>query len=290
MMPKGDTFPELTSRLADWPKALEAIDALGYADHVLFRNNDEEALKKGFAQLARVGLPIAMEVGAVKEWGPSGKATFDAQKPMWDKFISLGANIKGIVMDEPLVAVLSNPHFDYLGGKEEKFEYAVTETADFIRRVREAYPDWVIADIEVYPFFDADFVIKWIDALEAKLKSIGVQGQDFFRMDVDWVAFKCEPSGWEQVKRIEDHCKKIGLRFSQIYWASDVPGSQEKQADPTSWYTGIMRMGEAYEAVGGNPDQYVVQTWIGLPHVTLPESEDYSFTRSVVDFNKRFVK
>jgi hypothetical protein len=75
------------------------IDIIGYADHRLVGHNSDGVLEECFAVMNRIGLPLALEVGAVKEWGIDAEGTFNSQKPMWDKFIRLGANIAGIVMD-----------------------------------------------------------------------------------------------------------------------------------------------------------------------------------------------
>ena len=306
MMPKGDTFPELMTQLEKWPKTRALIDILGYADHVMNRTYDDTQLKQGFTVMNTIGLPLALEVGAVKPWGTTGADTFSKQKPMWDRFRGLGADIAGIVMDEPLAAVHNRYDKSFSDiiedTNEARFEYAVEETAKFIGMVREEYPDWFVADIEVFPSFTADYVIRWIDALEARLKEKGIRGQDFFRMDVDWNAFGVNytnslkervnlswEQGWREVKRIEDHCRAINLPYSVTYWAANVPASQDLQKDPASWCNGIMRMGQGYQDAGGRPDQYAVQTWIGLPEKPLPETDPHSFTYSVLEFNKSFI-
>ena len=295
MMPRADTLQDLMRRLQDWPQTQALIDILGYADHRLSGHNSEGVLQECFAVMNRIGLQLGLEVGAVKEWGIDAEGTFNAQKPNWDRFIRLGANIGGIVMDEPLVAVMNSRQFSHLESYEERFEFAVEETAEFIRMVRESYPTWFVADIEVYPHFDADFVIQWIDALEARLIEKGVRGQDFFRMDVDWNAMPRQTvaeweHGWREIKRIEDHCRSIGLPFSQIYWAADAGASARIRSNPARWLDGIMRMGEAYEDAGGMPEQFVIQTWIEeYPPSTLPETEEFSFTHSVLEFNRRFI-
>ena len=299
MMPRGDTLVELTTQIDKWKETLELIDVIGYADHILHKNYSDTQLRESFAVLKEHGLYLALEVGAIKEWGTTGASTFTQQKNgFWDRYIELGAPLVGIVMDEPLVAVHSH-YKDYFSHfvddtDEAKFEYAVEQTAEFMRLVRNAYPHWFIADIGVYPYFDADKTILWINALEARLAAKGVRGQDFFRLDVDWNHFRTNqqnyPYHWGQVKRIEDHCREIGLPFSLIYWAANVAGRPNLQADPTSWLTYILQMGERYQDVGGKPDQYVIQTWIpNIPAMTLPETNPHSFTYSVLEFNKQII-
>ena len=289
MMPRRTTFEELLTNIDQWQETLELVDVIGYADHDLNRLYSDAVLSHGFAVLNDIGLPLALEVGAIKEWSVTGAGTFAIQRQTWDKLIGLGATIVGIVLDEPLVAVHAHSQFNFVGDAEAKFEYAVEETAEFIRLVRENYPHWFVADIEVYPHFTADYVIRWIDALEARLRAKGVRGQEFFRMDVDWNAFRPRNQymqHWEEVRRIEDHCRSIGLPFSQIYWAANIP------RDPGGWLDAILEMGQRYQDAGGMPDQYVIQSWLNneeIPEKTLPETDPESFTYSVLEFRKQFI-
>ena len=320
MMPKSGSFIELldNDKLDQWQETLAAIDIIGYADHVLFGSRDEdmrlipyprEVHEAVFEVMNQIGLPLALEVGAVKPWGRTGLSAFTQQNnSFWKNFIERGATIAGIVMDEPLSAVFNryDTHFADLipeNTPEAKFEYAIEETAYFMQLVREEYPDWFIACIGVYPNFDADETILWIDALEARLAEKGVRGQEFFRLDVDWNAFGKNYTnalgqrryiswerGWSEVKRIEDHCRSIGLPFSLVYWAADVAASPVLRADPASWLNSILQMGQRYQNAGGRPDQYVIQTWIpNIPEKTLPETDPHSFTYSVVEFNKQII-
>ena len=42
--------------------------------------------------------------------------------------------------------------------------------------------------------------------------------------------------------------------------------------------------------VDGAPDEYVIESWVGAPAHCLPETADWTFTGSVRDFCRRFVK
>jgi hypothetical protein len=253
----------------------------------------DEELGRAFRALKDNDMKLGLEVGAVKPWGKTGARVFEIQRPMWERFMRLGAEIFAIALDEPLVAVTmhlpkQDKAFEAMT-PEQRFEYAVEETATFIALVREHFPHILIGDIGVYPSMGADLVIAWVDALEARLKAKGVRGQDFFRLDVNWVAFPVQNGSWEDFMRIESHCKKIGMPFSMIFWASDLPGDPKKREDPAAWYKGIMHQGEEY-LKHGSPDQYVIETWVDAPPEAFPETKDWTFSRSVIDFYNRFVK
>lgn len=55
-------------------------------------------------------------------------------------------------------------------------------------------------------------------------------------------------------------------------------------------YTGIMQQGYDYAFVGGSPDQVVIESWVQAPDRCLPETGEFTFTRSVIDFVNKFVK
>jgi hypothetical protein len=75
-----------------------------------------------------------------------------------------------------------------------------------------------------------------------------------------------------------------------IYWAADYPRLDRlKLADDSTWYISVMRQGNDYAFVGGSPDQYVIESWIGAPSRPAPETDEWTFTRSVRDFCRRFV-
>jgi len=96
---------------------------------------------------------------------------------------------------------------------------------------------------------------------------------------------------WRDLKRIENHCRAKGIAFSVVYWAADYPAMKRLDlADDVTWYVGVMQMGFNYAAVGGNPDQIVVQSWVDGPDTFLPETQPFTFTRSALDGVERFGK
>jgi hypothetical protein len=220
----------------------------------------------------------------VKEWGKTGEGTFDAQRPMWDRFQSLGGKIHAVAMDEPLCCVRNN--------LKKPDEFAVEETAQFVALVRKHYPDVRIGDIEPYPSLTLAELTAWIDALQARLAQMNVKGLDFFRVDVDWVHFINGSRGsWREVKKLEEACRARKLPFSLIYWAADYPHLQRLGfADDSAWYVSVMRQGGDYAIVGGAPDEYVIESWVGAPSRAVPDSGEWTFTRSVRDFCRRFAK
>jgi hypothetical protein len=51
-----------------------------------------------------------------------------------------------------------------------------------------------------------------------------------------------------------------------------------------------MQMGYDYTAVHGTPDEYVIESWVDGPSHSVPETDQWTFTRSALDFCNKFVK
>ena len=291
MMPpsafEGRCFRQLFAQPEGWVETRSLVQVLGYADHQLNRQFKDEELRAWLPMLQRWGLKLGLEVGAVKPWGTTGQKTFDIERKLWDRFQALGGRIYALALDEPLCCVRQD--------LKKPDAYAVEQTAQFIALVRQHYPEVQVGDIEPYPFLQVTNLISWIDALQARLKELNARGLDFFRLDVDWNHFtignRIYPGNWPQVKELELACRRRKVPFSLIYWAADYGKMDSlKLADDATWYVGIMRQGYDYAFVGGAPDQFVIESWVGAPARAVPETEEWTFARSVRDFSQRFVK
>ena len=279
----GRCFRELFEHPDQWKDTRSLISAVGYADHVLNKQFTDEQLAAWLPMLQQWGLKLELEVGAMKPWGITGEKTFNLQRKNWDRFQQLGGRIHAIGMDEPLCCTRKEI--------KQPDEYAVAETAAFIALVRKNYPDVRIGDIEPFPFIPLADQIQWIDALEKRLAELHIRGLDFYRLDVNWAEFTVFDRGnWQEVKKIQQHCRARKIPFSLIYWASDYPALKRRGlADDATWYISVMRQGQDYVMVDGAPDQYVIESWIGAPARNLPDSAEFTFTRSVRDFVRKFV-
>ncbi|MHB1036857.1 MAG: hypothetical protein ACYC35_23025 [Pirellulales bacterium] len=288
MMPpsydNGRCFRELFEQPDAWRQTRSAIDVLAYADHNLARQFSDDQLRAWLPNLGRWGIKFALEVGAVKPWGTTGEKTFNIERPLWQRIERCGGSIYAIAMDEPLCCARKDLH--------KPDEYAVEETARFIALVRKHYPQVLIGDIEPYPYIPLVDLIQWIEALEKRLAQMGVRGLDFFRLDVDWICFTVRNEGsWREVKKLEQYCRGRRLPFSLIYWASGYPALDRRGlADDSTWYVSVMQQGYDYASVDGAPEQYVIESWIDAPSRSVPETGESTFTRSVLDFSRKFAK
>jgi len=280
-----------------WKQCREYADGISLFIGSLNKCSDDD-LRMFFAAINEMNLTLELDSWAVKQFEPVGSKQFRAQKRMFDRYIACGAKIHTIYLDEPLNGAEKV-------GKD--LAYCVKETADFIELLRKEYPDVLIGDTEAYPHFEADVLIKWINDLQAELKRRNVRGLDFFRLDINWSIFgrevkesifgkelKINPEprtgSWQDVVRIERHCRNINLPTSTIFWAAN-QGTLKRYGlvDEKTWYIGVMRMGDDYFEYGGKPDQLVFQSWIAIPTEILPETKPFTFTNSFIDFCEKFL-
>lgn len=76
MMPpsaqNGRCFRELFTAPDAWKETRSLVTVLGYADWALHRQFTDDELRAWLPQIGKWGLKLGLEVGAVKEWGPTG--------------------------------------------------------------------------------------------------------------------------------------------------------------------------------------------------------------------------
>ena len=280
----GRQLRELFAHPEQWAETRALIDVLFISDLNTKRQFSDDELRTWFAQLKQWKLKFGMEVGAIKPWGLTGADCFAKERANWERVQQLGGEIYAITLDEPLCCCRFHI--------KKSDDYAVEETANYIACVRTNFPNIRIGDIETYPSLSIADNMQWIEALEKRLAEKKVRGLDFYRLDVNWICFTAQTNGsWKEVRKLEQFCRQRKLPFSLIYWAAGMPGLEKKGlADDSTWYTEIMRQGYDYSYVGGKPDQYVIESWIKAPTNGLPETAEFTFTRSVRDFVRKFVK
>ena len=280
----GKSFRDLFEHPDQWKETRAMVDVLSYTDLNLQRQFTDDELRAWFSKLREWKVKLAMEVGALKEWGLTGEKTFNAERANWEHLQSLGANVHAIAMDEPLCCAREHIH--------KTDDYAIEETANYIALVRQHFPQLLIGDIETYPSISIEDHKHWIEALQKRLSEMKVRGLDFYRLDVDWVRFTVQNQGsWKEVKALELYCRQKKLPFSLIYWPSGYPSMQHRGiADDSTWYVPTLQQGYDYLSIDGRPDQYVIESWVGAPSRCVPETADWTFTRTVRDFCQHFVR
>jgi hypothetical protein len=258
-----------------WPRTRALTGALVLADHNL-RNFTDGELTRWFSRMRRWGIYLELEVGVIKDWAPSAEVAFRQDQHQWDRAIKLGADLRSIAMDEPLSGSRA------LGQNKDE---AVEQTARFIRLVRSHYRGLLVGDIEPYPGIELQAHSFWLRLLQNRIIEGGGMPLDFYRLDVDWVAFtKAGKGNWGEVVTLSTALRKMGLAFSLIYWASAYPSARGLGLDGDyAWYSQVLKEGRDFADAGGRADQCVVESWINVPTRAVPESQNYTFTESVRD-------
>ena len=261
-------FRDLMSNLGQWPNTMAKIGTISTIPD-LFSSYTDTEVSSWMMQIQNAGKMFEMEVPAIKSWGPTGADTFNAYKPIYDRIVALGGSLDGFNMDEPFYSVR---HYG-LGTDQ----YAVNETANWISYVRAWYPETKIGSIEPYSSISAASMEWWVAAVNDRCAAIGVEGLDSFVIDPYWAPFP-NAGSYAGSKGVCDWCHNNGIPFSMIYWAA------KNHATDADWYNGIMQEGSGYQAAGLNPDRFMVESWLAVPVQTIPETQNYSFTKSVLDF------
>jgi len=87
----------------EWKQTRSIVSGILYTTNNLKPFSDDD-LRLWFGRLREWKLGLMLEVGAIKEWGITGEATFSRQLPAWEHIGNLGGTIHAIAMDEPLLA------------------------------------------------------------------------------------------------------------------------------------------------------------------------------------------
>ncbi len=260
-------FLDACFNLSQWAYPRAYTTHLGVYDRILadYADSHPTQVSSCFSQLDTAGIQFAMGTGALKEWCTTAQDCFNAEEPDWDSLTTLGGTIAMMELDEPLTAVLMNPDWPL----SRDYNYAVAQTAEFIRLVRQKYPNVTIVEQEAYPAISASVLESWVRDLKSRCIAIGTRPPDYFELDHDWHA----PYGsgtfrwnWYDISNMKSVCHGIGVGFSVIFWAADASNSNSD----SDWYNGVMYQGAMYQIHGIMPDYYSLNSWLNIPHVTVP--------------------
>jgi hypothetical protein len=152
-------YAELFTKPEQWSVARSRINVFKfYTQNVLpypcaiCGDNTLEAFveAKAFQTLTGWGIPIDVDVGAVKEWGCTGTEEFRVAEETIRNIRANGGEVTFFDMDEP-----------YMGGEltanGRTCGFTMQESADvtakFMRLVKAGYPNIIVGNTEPYPYF-----------------------------------------------------------------------------------------------------------------------------------------
>lgn len=222
-----------------------------------------------FSGLRNRGTRLMIEVAARKEWCETGAECASATIGYASRFRSLGASIDAFSMDEPFFATRAH-------GLGDDYS-AVVETAEWMRIIRNEFPNTLIISIEPFPAISANDLSWWLQALRDRSAIIGTPFVDMFILDHDWNAAE-DPAG---VAQVGDAAHDQGLRYGVLFGGLYPSGNCSSDR---TWYDGIFYQAQIYANYGVGVNLYSINNFVCRPIAVLPESQQWSFTMSVRDF------
>ena len=239
---------------------------------------------QAFQKLTEWGIAISVEVGAVKEWGCTGKEEFRVAKEVIENIQANGGTVSILAMDEPFIGgqLVTNGHscgYD--------MEHGATVTSQFIRQVNASFPYIIVGDIEPYPYFSVPELEDWLLTLENR----GITPA-FFHLDVDIERVRVEGSNVKaDLQELSQFFQGHGIPFGVIFTSNwHAAGSDRAYFDSTLGW--IRTVNDAI----GKPQHVIIQSWQAAPAdrenkeihdvpINLPENDPsaYSHTRLILE-------
>jgi hypothetical protein len=233
-----------------------------------------------FQVLGQEGIAIAVEVGAVKEWGCTSDGTYGVARTVIQNIRADGGTVSYLAMDEPL-----------LGGRIEvnnttcgfQMEQSAGVTADFMEKAKTEYPLMIVGDIEPYPEFSVSELERWLITLQGKKATPA-----FFHLDVDMERVRVEKQNVkDDLRSLSQFCLAQDIPFGVIFTSTWRAAGSDK-----SYYDSTLAWVRTVKEAIGEPQQVIFQSWQGpakdgineVP-VNLPEGDPaiYSHTRLLLD-------
>jgi hypothetical protein len=278
-------YLDLFSDDAPWETASSRVHVFKAYMYAFDRLNDSQ-LRRIVTNLNRRGIAIALETQPLSRSGDcgfseafayAGDAVSETLKRL-RRFRRLGGEVRFLAMDEPLTfGKLPSPE-----GCGLSVEQVAWEVFNYVRGVKDEFPDIIIGDIE----YSGAGVEDVKDFIEAYYQVSG-EYLPFLHWDVDWqeriswwnVDWKQNRFLWPQwpepAKDLEIYCRERGIRFGMIY-----NGNLDAFSD-MEWLKQAEEHMAMYESLGGKPDHIIFQSWHMYPKHLLPESNPNSFTHLI---------
>ncbi len=258
---------------------------------------------KAFGKMAQAeGIQVSIECG-----GTLGRGRFDdtigarsarQELKAFNKFTDAGGVLNFIDMDGPVRRLL------YPKGKEgfKSIDRCTDQLMIYMRSVRKAQPKLKFFLLTNFPNWgyrgDVSYHARgpkrqdWGDyhavvtnvvakAKAAKLPLVGLTVDNPYEYLIgEYKSAKLtDPTKVNWIKRVralEDYAKSEGLQFNLIV-NSEAGGKKSAK----EFYERTLKMVDAYQAAGGKPTRYIVQSWYPNPRKIQPETAPHTMTALV---------
>ena len=261
-------YPQLFQAGASWQKALSNISVFEMVRRYV-TTESEPKLREMFTFLREHNIELAIGAGMVpaRNCGVEGTAHRPDENVLTARRLKrLGADVKYIVMDEPMTWGHS---FKGKNGCRYSIDELAAGVAGEIRKFREVFPDVQIIEDEAHAGVGPPAELgQWLDALRAQL---GNGAPVSVRFDVQWAS---SDQPWRQfvkplVRTVLDHGYHYGIIFDGTPLDSTDDGwIRTAQANIKAWES----------AIKDSPDHIVIQSWHRHPTSLLPETSPTTLT------------
>jgi hypothetical protein len=276
---------------AKWERAKTKVDVFKfYVDPV--RDYPPEMLARAVATLRAAGIAIAVEAGGLRGFQCDGRKMANLELRKLEALFRAGGRLDFLVLDAPFGYSLATGSRGNCGYTPER---AVRELVAYVETVRARLPEVRIGIIEPVPWYEVEEYgtslpnVRWGDLLEILallLDALEERGErlDFFHADSPYSYNERlrDREGWEKLRTVQEFVQARGVRFGLIYNTAMGGGSSDRQ-----FFVETMRGLARFEQAGGEPDDFVVQTWYRHPEEVLPENKTYTFFYLVNKFADR---
>ena len=295
--PQAADYLRLFSEPDLWARARAKVSAFQvYIQHVLSAEptpqnpNSYDALcgVRAFERLREWGVPLALEIGAVKPGSCDGRHYLAETMRCIERIEAARGTVGVVAIDEPLSSGL------YHCG-HQPLDVTAEATAHYIRHLRAFRPGLVVGYVEAWPSSRATVIADFWSALQDARP-------DFLHLDVDRYAVRDQRVGRHETERdlreLYELASRHGVPFGLLAWgqraATDVyyrmdtmrwlrPEQHDRERWPVNW---------AHDRAVVEPDRWIVQSF-DMRHGTdrsdvpacLPETDRATLTALVHEFH-----
>jgi hypothetical protein len=225
------------------------------------RSASDDTLRTCFQAMRNQGLQFTVGMAAVLPQVPTGAGEFALEQPDLQRYISLGAPLAGIFIQEPL-SVMSDTTATYAD--------IVRETTAWAMLMRNGFPGLKLVLTEAYPSQPASKIVTFIRDVNAALRAAQAATLDGFELDQDWQVSRWSPG---DLYAIHQMARSQGMLFSIILWPDGPDSTNDcdfgaRIANQFRYlYTrGYLQYGQAFA-----PDMWTIESWDPIPKAILPE-------------------
>ncbi|UCD29397.1 MAG: immunoglobulin domain-containing protein [Planctomycetota bacterium] len=279
----GEQARDMFENPGQWPQARAETDIFGIASmDIAYGGWTDQEIQTWMGMIQEWDLLFSMEDGAIPGWTCDSQVAFNnTSNNLIGRIFNNGGRVDIITNDHSLSKAIQ--YHCWGTTLQSNYANALAEVVEWYSLVRTNYPDMQIFEWSPYPHLSISTIQSWIRDVNDGCGAIGIRGMDAFLLDVDWRRFPGD-GNWSQVKSLENYCRTRGVPFSLAYWCAP----HTRSLNDADWYNDVMRQGNDYRNVGGQPDVYDHVSWETIP-TAVPETQAYTQTYTLVDFVAQFV-